>query len=180
MNKKSLNTMTTAMVILLVLAICVGIYATLAGAGAGTADAAAYVLALVYCLTGLFGIYYILAGCKKSSAAGYFVYFMIAFAICCALLMLRVKEMSAIGGILACLTCGALCVLSMAKDLGQKKSKSLAVAVVVFAVIGLVAHLVVGDFAVAYPVAVFNLIFALNVLFMVTAKYYDKATRGSK
>jgi len=179
MNKKSLNAMTTGMVILLVLAICVGIYATLAAAGAGT-DVATYVHALAYCLTGLFAIYYILAGCKKDGGAGYFVTFMYAFAVCCVLLMLRVKEMSVLGGILNCLTCGALCVLSMAKDLGQKKSKSLAGAVVVFAVIGLVAHLVAGDFAVAYPAAVFNLVFALNVLFMVTAKYYDKATRGSK
>jgi len=180
MNKKVLASMTTVMVVLLVLTICAVFYATLSAAQNATADVLTYVHALAYSLTGLFAIYYILAGCKKDGGAKYFTWFMIAYALCCILLYFRADEMDVADSILNCLVFGALCVLSMAKDLGQKKSTALSLVVLIIEAVCLLKLFLGENFAATYPAPASNLVFALNVLFMVTAKYYDKASRGSK
>lgn len=175
MDKKKLGFLTTVVTVLLVATICVMFYAVLEMSGIGTADSYTYITAIAYSLTGLFAIYYILAGCKKEGA-NYFIWCTVAFAVCCALAYFRIDGMSPLDGIVNCLIFGALSVLSLAKDLGQKKSKTLAIVVVVLSV----ANLFDGRFSAEYPVLISNLVYSIDVLFMVIAKYYDKASRGSK
>ena len=132
-------------------------------------------------LTTAFAIYYILAGCNKKDGARYFRMFMILNALSI-LIQLAFVDQTAIFRLMFAVIFASLCLLAFAKDLGQKKSITLASIVVAFSVVALVLELVVAkatEYA-ALTVFVTQVILGLATLLMVVAKYDDKKQRGSK
>jgi len=134
------------------------------------------VLSALLILTSVAGIYYILAGCKKKEGAAYYHWFMCLFAVCALISLVCISGDPEATACVA-VAYGCLCVLSVAKDLGKKKSLLFTVVVVLAAASQcLVTPSDRGDVICTWSV----LVLSLTSLLMTFAKYADKASRGSK
>ena len=140
-----------------------------------------YLVFFVQDAVAIFGVYYLLAGCKKGEGSRFFKSFMMTFAILIFISMPQAKDMSVAGVMLLMLQFGALCILCFGKDLGKAFSFALAWIVTVCSVlrIPVVIWLETPDQASILKVGTL-LVLSCVTLLMVSAKYADKAARGRK
>jgi len=127
----------------------------------------------VLMLTSMFGAYYLILGCKKGIASIFYVCFMGATAFCDLLALYNVAKLDAIFMAVSIAACTVLC---FSKDLGQKKSYGFALAALVAKIVVFVFALINTGFSMNVTASI---ILAVVALFMVYAKYFDKAQRGS-
>lgn len=126
-----------------------------------------------------FGIYYILAGCKKGEGSTYFRWFVNMFALVEILPLLQHDTMSVVSVIMLTIGFGSLTVLSVGRDLGKGKSLLLSGIVIAITMIDLVTTIIRSPENVVVLVVI-HLLLAITTMFMVFAKYADKKARGSK
>ncbi len=127
-----------------------------------------------------FGVYYVLAGCKKGEGSAYFKWFVNMFALTKVLVLITHSNMTIAAVLLTVIPFGCLTVLSVAKDYGQKKSTLLAAVIVVTMLIQLLLPVAADAPAFVLIRKIIGLLLAVTTFFMVCAKYADKKSRGSK
>lgn len=181
MNKKTISRLSGLFCILqLIMVVCIA-FNIISAEKAGGYGVTYYVSAICLTFALLFGIYYILVGCKKELGGSLYVWFMGALVVCDLLLQLSINKgmtnevMQPIANGILTIGIAATVVLCFAKDLGKKKSY-------IFATVGLVAKVIVlalafvGSGNLQITVAA-SLLLSITVIYMVAAKYYDKAMR---
>ncbi len=135
---------------------------------------------ILLAVTSAFGVYYVLAGCKKGEGSTYFKWFVNMFALAIFLALINHSEMHIVHVLLVAIGFGALTVLSCALNLGQKKSTLLAVIILAVMVIRMILCCSEGlDTYILIRVGV-QLVLGITTLVMIGAKYADKKSRGSK
>lgn len=150
------------------------------------------VFASVFMLLALFaGLFYILKGCKKD-AAKYFQTFVAAFTIaeavsiislCVATSTIFSAKVLALIFLFDVVLLALLVYLLIKKDLGVKKTVTMGLAILVFSAIDFIKGIMISAKAGAPNEALIGfatLSLGLTLLFMIYAKYKDKAARGSK
>ena len=180
MKKKIINIASIVIAVLLLVAVLLQIIAMYAGAQNATYEPVSYFKAVGNIFAAIFGIYYILAGCKKAEGAEYFRWFMIFFAILQLIMLLGHKDTDTVSVLCMTVTFGIMLVLSIAKDLGQKRSLILALCVLVLTAIRMIALAVAGNFATDWIFVFTQILLALTCFVMILAKYQDKKDRGRK
>jgi len=179
MNSKSLNILNIFAMILLV-ALCVANVVVMLQAGEASMNTV-YSIGIV--LTGIFAVYYILAGCKKIGGKGYFKCFLLLYAIVSlfpAVIGICGEPVGVFGIVSYIVTAVPLFVLAFGLDLGKKKSLILGGIVVVSVVCRVIFTLCAGLFSDFMFEILSDLLLSLNLILMIFSKYDDKASRGSK
>ena len=138
------------------------------------------VFIVVQILTGIFAIYYVLAGCKKDGGANMFKLFMVCFAVFELLLLVFRMPCNSWDILFVGLSFGFLCVFSAAENLGKKKSYILAGVITVCNIISFIIGISVGGELVQTMNRIVTLLISLILFLMVACKYADKTSRGSK
>ncbi len=142
-----------------------------------TGDAVKFTSAFLLFSTAFFGLYYILFGCKKQIGSHLYVWFMGLIVACDFAAIARSGSFPVSGTIAFAVSIAVYTVLCFAKDLGFVKS-------CVFSLVGLAAKIFIftdyfiGKGNVSVPLST-GLLLAVISVFMVCAKYYDKAVRHS-
>jgi len=140
-----------------------------------------YVYTIAVVLIAAFGSIYIFTGCKKGISAGFFRWFLILNAISMFMLFLNPVTTGDVLVFCCLAVCfGGFCVLAIAKDLGEKKSKIIAG---IIAAVALVCALrvLLGYNANTTAIAAFTtqIICCLSLIALIDAKYKDKKERGT-
>lgn len=180
MNKKTISGLSVLFCVLqLAMVICIA-FSIIAAEKTGDYGVSYYVSAICLTFALLFGIYYILVGCKKELGGSLYVWFMGALIVCDLLLQFSIARSgaevtSAFSMVILSVGIGATSILCFAKDLGSKKSY-------ILAIVGLVAKIVVLALSFTNEVKLYttvaaSLLLSITAIFMVAAKYYDKAER---
>lgn len=140
------------------------------------------VIAIAELLATLFGAFYIIAGCTKEYGARFFTICMILQALVYFLLISLVPN-AKLGVMMMLVKFGCLCLLGFAKDLGKKKSFTIAIIYAAACVLSLIKGVRFDSFTIAALASLIarleNLILSISTVLMVAAKYYDKAARGT-
>ena len=173
--QKALSVFSAIASVLLFLALGLGIY----GIIAGVTEFSGLILGMLL-LTTLFGLYYVLAGCKKAAGIRYFGAFLNFFALSELFLLLGVGMGSRTALFLLTLCFAVLVLLAGARDLGRKKSICLSLLVIVLCAACFGRALSAGTLAEDWQMYSVNLALAFSTYLMLLSKYADKATRGSK
>lgn len=90
---------------------------------------------VLFSLTVLFAIFYIVVGCTKKEGAKYYHAFMIAYAITMLIIIYFNRTHAPFSFFFNLIIYGCLCVMASARDLGEIKSKGLAYIIVVLSVL---------------------------------------------
>ncbi len=176
MQNKAIKVLSVVFALLLLIGMGVCVY-DIAMNENGFAGAIIPIASAIVCA---FGVYYVLAGCKKGEGSTYFKWFVNIFALSDLLVLFNNRFMSIGSVLMIAIVFGCLTVLSVAKDYGQKKSTLLAVIIVAAMVIQLLLPTTVEVSSFVVIRKAIGLLLAVTTLFMVCAKYADKKARGSK
>ena len=136
---------------------------------------------ILFSLTAVFAIFYIMVGCTKKEGAKYYRGFMIAHAITMLIIVYVNRARAPFSFFFNLIIYGCLCILASAKDLGEFKSKLFAYTITVLSIVTLLF-----GFDTAKATFVANMCRALRLgisvalLVMVIAKYKDKESRNTK
>ena len=144
----------------------------------------------VVCMVALiFGLFYSLSGYKKDSAK-YYKVFMILYVVSSIFSLVvgiysNIKSDSTVSGInifatlcsIAIIVCA--CILVVGKDMGEQKSIHLSCVILVAGLVKMIIALYSKSLDVITS-EVSNLVLAIIVVAFVSAKYLDKASRGTK
>ena len=177
MNNKKIKTVSIILAILLIISGAGNIFLII-----NNKEVVWNVIAIAELLATLFAAFYIIAGCTKEKGACFFKVSMILQALVYFLLISLVPN-ATIGIMIMLIKFGCLCLLSFAKDLGKKKSFTIAI---IYAITGVLSlkGIKFGTFTFASLASLIsrleNLLLAVSTVLMVAAKYYDKAERGTK
>lgn len=178
MNNKKIKTLSVILAALLFVAVIGNIFLIV-----NNRAAVWNVIAIAELLAMLFGVFYILVGCAKERGARFFTACMTLQALVYFLLISLVPN-AKFGVMMMLIKFGCLCLLSFAKDLGKKKSFTIAIIYVATCVVSLFEGLRFDTFTFASLASLIsrteNLILAVSTILMVAAKYYDKAERGKQ
>ena len=132
-------------------------------------------------LTALFAIFYILVGCTKKEGAKYYQMFMIAYTVTIMLLIFFNRARAPFSIFFNLIIYGCLCVLSAAKDLGERNSKILVYTIVVLSVVTLMFNFNSAQATLYANICrALRLTLSITLLAMVIAKYKDKESRNTK
>ena len=178
MNNKKIKALSISITVLLIVAIIGNLFLII-----NNREAVWNVIAVVELLAMISGDLYILAGCTKEKGAGFFTVSMILQAGVYFLLISLVPN-AWLGIMMMLIKFGCLCLLSFAKDMGKKKSYTIAIIYVVACVLSLFKGIRFDTFTFASVASLIsrleNLILAVSTLLMVAAKYLDKAEREAR
>ena len=132
----------------------------------------------IICIVALiFGLFYCLSGYKKD-AAKYYKAFMYLYLFSCIFSLVASCDGSVLSIIANVLILVSAFILAFVKDLGEKKSNGLALAILGVSIIKLC--LVITKTIPHISVAFANLMLTCILCVFVSAKYADKTSRGAK
>jgi len=171
--KKALSVFSTIAAVLLFVALGMGLYAVISGT-----TAFGQLIYAMLLLTTLFGLYYVLAGCKKAAGIRYFGAYLNLFALCQLVILLGRAKESNLSVLLLTVTFGLIVLLAGAKDLGKVKSITLSALIVLLSAARLGAACANGHFAQDGFTILTCIVIAISTLVLIFAKYADKAARG--
>ena len=178
MNAKTLSVLKKIAIALLLIAVFANMIYIAVGITGRTLGTLDFINAIILSLTLIFAAYYLISGCTKDLSASFFKCFMNVFALEQLICLAGHSSYDSVSVILIALTFGALTVLSVAKDLGEKLSKKLGWVVVFCTVCRFIPAAVTGQIASGW-IGIASIIFlALCCQLMVCAKYQDKKERG--
>ena len=183
MKKSGIKVLTTAMAILMALATFGAMFLTMMAMIDRSGDRLMDIVLVVKVLVSLFGTYYLAVGFSKEKGAELFKAYLWSYAAACVCLFLNEAARASTAAIVVGVAqFAALCILAVAKDLGEVKSKLLGAFVTVLALVQTVIQIrlageVTAETCMGY---VIDVVLGLSVFVLICAKYAEKKARGRK
>ena len=163
------------------LAICVpaNIAALIVTALKQPLSAAQYLASVTVIAVACFGAVYVFSGAKKSAGKLLRLYFGVSTASSVFLLAVPAVSGSTVAKLCLLVWIGGYLILAIANDLGEKKSKIIALVIILAQVFQPVYWLATGEMSALIGVDVLTrLIVSISVYVLLCAKYADKKARG--